>query len=91
MCNTENITYQDSISKILSNYRCISCHNASYSGGGIRLDDYFYLKQAVDAGSFLGSIEHDNDFRPMPFGEPKMNQCDIDRIKGWIDEGALNN
>jgi hypothetical protein len=44
----------------------------------------------VDNGRFWGAINHEDGYSPMPQNLPKLNDCDLKKIRTWIDEGALN-
>ena len=90
-CQTANMSYADSINPILVNYGCVSCHNSNFSSGGVNLDGYSNVKFNVDNEAMIKSIRHEMGFSAMPPSSPKMDQCDIDRIKSWIQDGAPNN
>jgi hypothetical protein len=92
-CDTEFVTYSENIQRIL-NRNCLNCHgNSSYQslGAGIDLEGYNDLKVWVDNGKFFSSISHDGNASPMPKAGQKLDDCTLDKIKAWIDEGALNN
>jgi mono/diheme cytochrome c family protein len=89
-CDTENLSYAGEITDILTNYNCLSCHSNTSSQGGVNLEGYTALKVWVDNELLLKSIKHDGA-SPMPKNQAKMNACDIDKIEGWINDGAPNN
>lgn len=92
-CETSNISYLTEVVPILQ-FNCYTCHgdNTFNSlGSNIHLEGYDNLKVYVDNGRFFGSINRDQGFSPMPRNAPKLDQCDLDQIKSWIDAGALNN
>ncbi|SHF24017.1 hypothetical protein SAMN05444008_10674 [Cnuella takakiae] len=74
---------------VLQGYGCIGCHGTSGASGGVVLQQYSTLKTVADNGRLLGAISHAAGFAPMPQGAAKMSDCDIARIKAWIDAGAL--
>ena len=88
-CDTSNVTYSGTIVPIL-NDNCISCHNSGFAQAGIVLDTYDDLKVYVDNGRFWGAINHENGYSPMPQNLPKLPLCELDKIRTWIDNGALN-
>ncbi len=88
-CDTTNVTYSESVQPIMQN-RCVSCHNANFPSGGVRLDNYEQVKKHADEGDLLGSIKHLPGYEPMPQGS-KLDDCTILKIEIWIDNGALNN
>ena len=76
---------------MLNNYGCTNCHSGPNPEGGFPLDSYTGVKTKIDDGRLWGSINHLAGFAPMPHGAAKMNQCDINKIKAWMDAGAPNN
>ncbi len=90
-CDTTNVTYSSTINSILINYNCAFCHSSAANSGNIILTNYISLKTVADNGKLLGSITHTPGFSPMPRGAPKMKDCDINKIKTWIDAGAPDN
>ncbi|HWI92309.1 MAG TPA: hypothetical protein VNT20_13590 [Flavisolibacter sp.] len=90
-CDTTNVTYSSTIKSLLNNYSCLGCHIGVNPPGGINLETYPNVKTMVDNGRFYGAITHAGGFKPMPDGGPKMNSCDINKIKAWIDAGAPDN
>ena len=92
-CQTANISYLTDVLPIIR-ANCYVCHdddNFNTLGSGIDLEGYDDLKIYVDNERFFGSINREQNFSPMPRGAPKLDQCDLDKIKSWIDAGALNN
>ena len=88
-CDTSNVTYSGTVSPIISD-NCISCHGSTFPQGGVILDNYDDLKTHVDNGRFWGAINHEAGYSPMPQNLPKLPQCELDKIKTWIDNGAIN-
>ncbi|MCF8368490.1 MAG: hypothetical protein K9G76_05560 [Bacteroidales bacterium] len=89
-CDTTNVTYSGTISIILAE-NCTSCHGGDFPQANIKVDNYNDLKTVVDNGRFWGAINHENGFSPMPKNLPQLNECNLKKIKIWIDNGALNN
>ena len=90
-CNTTNVKYSTDIAPLIQ-ANCFSCHsNATASISGISLEVHANLKAKVTDGRLLGAISHNAGFSPMPQGGAKLSDCNINRIKAWIDAGALNN
>lgn len=93
-CNVsaQTVTYAAVISPIFD-ANCRECHGsnvASTLGGGNDFGTY----QAVSRYSslaLLASIRHDTNADPMPKGRAKLSECDINRIKAWLDAGKPNN
>ena len=92
-CQTAGMSYLNDVVPILE-FHCYSCHgDNSFNtlGSNIHLEGYENLKLYVDNGRFFGSINHEQGFSPMPRNAPRLDQCELDQIKSWIDAGALNN
>ena len=92
-CDTLNMSYADDIQPVLQTH-CYSCHSnadAPRFGGNIKLEDYGDVKASADDGSLLGSIQHDNNYSPMPRGGGKLNDCTLGKFRSWIADGAANN
>jgi hypothetical protein len=92
-CDTSNVTYSSTITGIINTYGCLqsSCHGGANPGSGFKLDSYDGVKAKVTDGRLFGAITHASGFVAMPKDAGKMSQCDIDKVKAWIDAGAPNN
>ncbi len=90
-CDTNNIRFSATINPILQKYSCSFCHGSVTSSGNISLATYSNVKTQVNNGRLFGAINHEPGFSKMPQGGNKMNQCDINKVKAWIDAGAPNN
>ena len=91
ICDTSSSTYSLAVQPALQTYGCIGCHSGSVPSGNILLNSYAAVMTYVQNGKLYGSITHTTGYSPMPQGGNKMNTCDINKIKAWIDAGALNN
>ncbi|RNI22701.1 hypothetical protein [Rufibacter latericius] len=89
-CDTNSVTYSSTISGIIST-NCLACHSAAKAEGGMILDTYARVKAVADNGKLIGVITHAPGFKPMPNGGPKLSDCNIAKIKKWVDAGAPNN
>ncbi len=95
-CDTINnvISYSTDIAPLLIN-SCgadnENCHRNSNTASLINLDNYTDVSTVVQDGSLLGSITHDPNFISMPEGGGMLDECSINKIKSWINHGALNN
>jgi len=91
-CKTDSMSYTSDVVPILQSY-CYSCHGNGNTGGsgGINLDGYTNLKPYADNGKLVGNITHAPGFVPMPYGQPKMPDCEINQIVAWVSQGTQNN
>lgn len=86
-----NITYSNTIKNLIANYDCFSCHGPNNPAAGFSLSSYTEVKSKVDDGRLFGAVNHSPGFVPMPENGRKMDQCDINKVRAWIDAGAPNN
>jgi hypothetical protein len=91
-CDTTKFTYTADVKPILNTY-CTGCHSGSNAQGGVDFGTYNLLKDQIDNNidAFYGSIIHEPGYPFMPKYADKMKQCEITKIKKWIDAGAVNN
>lgn len=89
-CDTTNVTYTNVVEVIMQT-NCTGCHSATNASGGIKLDTYTDVKSTITSGRFYGSIIQSSGFKPMPPGGSKLTDCNIKKIKTWINNGSLNN
>ncbi|MFN5346248.1 MAG: hypothetical protein ACK44N_12455 [Bacteroidota bacterium] len=88
-CDTKNVTFSKDIKPIID-ANCINCHN----GGAIDLTNYSGVKAKINDSTLYKSISYSytgaNSSKNMP-SSGKLDDCSINKVKAWIDEGALNN
>lgn len=89
-CDTVNMKYAANIQPIIQ-ANCYSCHGNGLSQNGVSLDSYTKLKQQASSGTLMGVITHASGYPGMPYNLPKLSDCDINKIKDWIDRGTPNN
>jgi uncharacterized membrane protein len=91
-CDTTAVSYSTDVVNILSNH-CYECHgaNSTAGSGGIDLSTYGNLKIHADAGHLVAVITHAPGFPAMPYGRPKLDDCSINKITAWVNQGAKNN
>jgi len=93
ICDTSNVTYTNNVKPVLT-ANCLSCHstsNAATFGSGIKLEDYSDLMVQVNNGNLVGVITHSPGYPAMPQGGAKLDDCTIEKIVTWINNGAPNN
>lgn len=93
-CDTTNVTYLATIQPILS-ANCYECHGSAVyqtQGNGNSLEDYSHvLNYAQPGGLLVNDISHTPGHNFMPKDRAKLSDCDIAKIKKWVNAGAPNN
>lgn len=90
VCDTSNVTYSNTVLPILRD-NCYSCHAGNPSVAPFRLDTYADASAVALSGYMYGAITHAAGFQPMPKNADKLSDCNIAKIKKWIDDGAPDN
>lgn len=94
-CDSTDVSYASTISSIIQ-LNCYGCHSNSASGvagAGISFEGHENISSYISNNQerFLGAIQHLSGYSPMPKGGQKLNNCDISKIKNWINEGVQDN
>lgn len=90
-CDTVAVSYKTNIASIIS-ANCYSCHSGTAeNGAGIQLDSYDNLKNMAIFGPLLQVVRHDAGFAQMPKGGSKLSDCNIAKIRIWVEAGAPDN
>ena len=89
-CDSTAFSYTSDISPIITN-NCLNCHSASLAQGGVNLEGFDNLQTYAQNGRLLGSVTHASGYFPMPLGAPKLSDCDLAKIRQWVNNGVLNN
>ena len=90
-CDSTGVSYATDIAPIIEQNCYNGCHNGDNPSSGFNLDTYNSIKAKVDEGRLYGAAAQLMGFVPMPLGGDPIPDCDIAKIKGWIDEGAPDN
>ena len=90
VCSTANVSYTATIAPIISGGGCLNCHNNTALQGGFSLASYEQVKAKASltrsGNSVLyGATAHLDGFAPMPKGLAKLSDCNIAKIKAWVD------
>ncbi|MDX5405392.1 MAG: hypothetical protein LPK28_07835 [Bacteroidota bacterium] len=89
-CDTSAVTYTEDISWIMDTY-CVSCHGGSAPQSGLDLSSYQGVQTAAQNGKLLDRISRpQGDALLMP-PTGKMSDCNIDKVRVWVNKGAINN
>ena len=89
-CDTTNVTFSGTIFPLIQN-SCLGCHSGASAGGQIDLSNYQNISIVTQNGKLYGAVNHNSGFLPMPKGGNKLQDCKIDQIRIWIQNGSLNN
>lgn len=81
--------------------KCVSCHNASKTKGGLRMDDWELFKKGGDSGNVLFGengktpeliqrilLPFEDEEHMPPKGRKQLTEAEIEIIENWINEGA---
>ncbi len=90
VCDTTAVSFSATIQPILA-ANCNSCHNATLAEAGVITENYDALMIPVNAGVFHKAVNHLPGPTPMPYMQPKLPECELNKINAWINQGALNN
>ncbi len=97
-CDPDTVYYRKYIQPILNtNCAYSGCHDAATASKDVNLSDYEAVISTADVRPFNADgsdiyevlIETDLDKR-MPLGQNQLPQNQIDLIRKWINQGALN-
>jgi hypothetical protein len=88
--DTANVSFAAFIQPLLR-ANCFSCHSNGSSFGDVSLESYDDVRASAVNGRLLGAISHLAGFEAMPEGADKLDECSINAVRIWIDEGAKNN
>lgn len=84
------VSFAQDIFPIMDKY-CIGCHSGNNPWAGLFLRDHAEIADASLNGDLLPSIRHDAGFPEMPKDIDKLLDCDIEKVRLWIEAGAPNN
>ena len=83
-----------SLQQNIFNPNCVICHNGSFRSGGVSLASHAEINASgiLTPGNANGSpLFRQVNSGLMPKDRSRLQQADIDAIKNWINQGALNN
>jgi hypothetical protein len=88
--DTSNVSFVANVEPLLR-ANCFSCHGNGSNLGNVSLETYDKVKALAASGRLLGSISHAAGFAPMPAGADRLDNCSINAVRAWIEEGTKNN
>lgn len=89
-CNSDNVSFSQTLQPIINTY-CKGCHSGASPSGGISLGNHAGVKTVALNGKLYGAISWAPGSPKMPQGGNKLDACTIAKFKSWIDAGAPNN
>ena len=89
-CNSNDQSYNEDILPLIQ-ANCYRCHDAARNFGGVNLEGHDQLQKFAESGDLLGAIRHDSGYSPMPKDAARLDDCIIERIEAWVNDGAPNN
>lgn len=89
-CDVSNVTFSNAVMPII-NLKCKGCHSGTSPSGGINLTTHAGVKAVAESGQLYGAISWQSGYTHMPFNGPKLPDCEILKVKTWIDAGMPNN
>ena len=92
-CDTNVVSFEMDIDPIIS-FHCTPCHAGPSPSAGLALETYEQIKSSALNGSYSGMINRIEKPEGTPLGMPpnyRLELCQIQMIKAWVEQGALNN
>lgn len=91
-CTDTTYSYNGRV-KALVDQNCASsnCHSGASPSGSIGLENYADVKNNVENGNFLCSINWNSGCSQMPKNTSKLNKCSISAIEKWKEKGYPEN
>lgn len=72
--------------------KCMGCHNATTSRGGVRMDSYSQVKSLIDDSRPTRTTLYDvTSSGQMPQSAPRLSTAEMQFLLQWISAGAPNN
>ena len=92
-CDTNFVSFEMDIYPIIISH-CTMCHSDPSPSAGLALETYTQIKSSALNGSYSGMINRIEKPEGTPLGMPpnyRLELCQIQMIKAWVEQGALNN
>jgi hypothetical protein len=89
-CNTTAVSYAVDIRPVIDqSCAFIGCHAGASPAAGLKLETYAELKAIADNGKLVGRITGTSGTVMPPTGP--LNDCSIQQITAWVNQGAPEN
>ena len=85
ICDTTTVKYSTTITSMMTNH-CTNCHGGANPEAGLKLESYSDLVTNGQASL----LRMNNISKPMP-PAGKIDDCNINKLAAWINQGSLNN
>ncbi len=89
-CDTVSVSFAQFVKPVIQN-QCQGCHSGAAPSGGVDLSTYQGVKSQALNGKLHGVTAWLSGYKKMPFGSSQLSDCTVDKIKAWVDAGALEN
>ena len=88
LCDTTAMNYQK-ISAVFQQGTCLSCHSGANADAGLDLSTYAGASQYLNSSSstLIDRITVGNTGAIMPPSGTKLNDCNVSKIRTWINAG----
>lgn len=91
VCDTLMVTFTEDIKPLLTT-NCGTekdCHRTDANQSDVPLVTYDEVLIFVGTGQLLSSVTHDGNAAEMPKDGDKLSDCNINKIKAWINQGTV--
>ena len=96
---SDSLNYQSDVLPILKKH-CLGCHNPDKRKADLDLSSYSALLVGSSGGEIVKagvpdtsplfmSVDHHEDYEPMPPNKPKLTDKELKIIKSWIEGGLI--
>ena len=89
-CNTASVTYALTVAPLIQK-NCIQCHNPNLANNGVDLSTYGQVRDIALNELLIGTTNHEPNYPAMPKNAAKLPDCDINKLRKWVADGAPNN
>jgi mono/diheme cytochrome c family protein len=89
-CDSTVFTFAAEIQPIVQN-NCVGCHSGTTPSGGHNFTTHSGLQAVALSGKLLAAVTHAAGAVPMPYNAAKLSDCNIAKIRQWVQSGAPNN
>lgn len=89
-CDSSIFTYSGAIAAIVSK-NCVGCHQYPSASASIDLSSYQGVRDIAKSGAFVNCVQGTGGYKKMPPSGTSLSTCEINQIKKWVANGALQN